>query len=148
MNFLDENVNELFFDVFNNILSYEEYWLFKKKINLTINEVHVIEAIGKEKIIKSGDLSRKLNVTKGTLTVVANRLFSKEYIDRLKNDNDKRLVYLSLTQKGEKIFKEHEKFHIAMIEEIKKVLKKEEMVVLAKAIGNINSFFKKIEKSK
>ena len=66
----------------------------------------------------------------------------KGYVGRERSEEDRRVVLVSLTEKGRKAFFHHEAFHQNMITDISEELSEEEKQVLAKALGKLNIFFK------
>ena len=72
-------INELLVDVFNHILSIEGAQLRRKGVKLSMNEVHVLEAITKAEIPTMTNVAKRLRVTVGTLTTSINRLVEKGY---------------------------------------------------------------------
>ncbi len=137
-------INTLFVTVFNKINQFENLWLQKENVNLTINEVHVIESIGNFSPVKLGDLASNLYITPSTLTPVVNRLLKKNYVCRYKDFNDKRISYLSLTKNGISIFNSHAKFHDEMIKSTIKTLNREQLNSLGTALSNLTTFFTEI----
>ena len=94
-------VNALFADIFNDILNIEEKVLkngvFK---DISVTEAHTIEAIGMYEPKNMSDVSKKLGITVGTLTVAINNLVKKDYVKRERCTKDRRVVNISLTKKG------------------------------------------------
>lgn len=142
MNSLYGTLNELLVKLFNNILQIEELSLKDGEFNdLTITEIHVIEAIGLDRRNMSS-VARDLNITIGTLTISINNLLHKGYVDRARSNEDRRIVLISLTDKGLKVYKHHADFHDDMIKTTISKLTDEEMEVLVSVLGNINDYFK------
>lgn len=142
MNSLYGTLNELLVKLFNNILQIEEQSLKDGEFNdLTITEIHVIEAIGLDRRNMSS-VARDLNITIGTLTISINNLLHKGYVDRARSNEDRRIVLISLTDKGLKVYKHHADFHDEMIKTTISKLTDEEMEVLVSVLGNINDYFK------
>lgn len=142
MNSLYGTLNELLVKLFNNILQIEELSLKDGEFNdLTITEIHVIEAIGLDRRNMSS-VARDLNITIGTLTISINNLLHKGYVDRARSNEDRRIVLISLTDKGLKVYKHHADFHDEMIKTTISKLTDEEMEVLVSVLGNINDYFK------
>lgn len=142
MNSLYGTLNELLVRLFNSILLIEELALKDGEFNdLTITEIHVIEAIGLDRRNMSS-VARDLDITIGTLTISINNLLHKGYVDRNRSDEDRRIVLISLTEKGMKVYKHHADFHDEMIKTTISKLSDQEMEVLVSALGNINSYFK------
>lgn len=53
-----------------------------------------------DKKVSMSQVSHKLNLVKGAFTPVANRLIKFGFIKKIKSEEDKRVSYLILTQKG------------------------------------------------
>ena len=63
-------------------------------------------------------IAKELSVTMGTLTIAMNSLVKKGYVVRERGKADRRIVYISLSEKGRKAYRHHEQFHHEMIESI------------------------------
>lgn len=144
-------LNELLVKLFNDILQIEEQSLKQDEFHdLSITEMHIMEAIGVDQKRNMSAVARDLDVTIGTLTTAINNLLRKGYVNRSRSDEDRRIVLISLTSKGENAHSHHLRFHDEMIEATISKLSEEEMRVLIEALGNINIYFKekyKIKKS-
>ena len=138
-----EIINELLVEVFNHILSIEAEALRKRGVKLSMNEIHVLEAIEKTKEPTMSNLARRLRVTVGTLTTAMNRLVEKGYATRYRLPEDKRKVYISLTHKAHDVLRTHNEFHEEMINDAIKDMKLEEDEVLLQSLKNISNYFKK-----
>lgn len=141
-----EKLNRFLVDVFNEITKTEEKCIAKGRYNnLTIRELHVIEAIcicneqGKNTVTS---ISAFLGIVPGTLTVSLNSLGKKGYIQRIKDETDKRVVRVIATCEGEKANAAHKRFHEQMVDDVFATLTHEEMQVLIKGLGSISSFFR------
>lgn len=102
--------------------------------------MHIIEAIGIEEPQKMSAIAKRLSVTVGTLTTNMSSLEEKGYIKRERSLIDKRVVLVSLTEKGRKAFFHHRDFHKHMIQAVVKDLDEDETKVLIKCLRNISSF--------
>ena len=60
----------------------------------------------------------------------------------MRSDADRRVVLVSLTEKGEKAYHHHEKFHEDMIQSLLKDLSEEETKTLVSALTNLRDFFR------
>ena len=134
MNNLYGTLNELLVKMFNDILQIEEDSLKTDEINnLSITEVHVIEAIGLNEARNMSSVARDLDITIGTLTIAINNLVRKGYVHRARGEEDRRIVFISLTDKGKTVYEHHEQFHDEMIRTTITRLSEEEMKVLISA---------------
>ena len=108
--------------------------------------MHIIEAIGKEEPKNMSAIAKELSVTVGTLTIAINNLVKKGYVNRVRSQEDRRVVLISLSSKGERAFEHHKKFHEEMIEATLQDLNREETEVLVRALKNLKTFFKEYGK--
>jgi len=136
-------INTLLVEVFNHILTIEEDMLKKAGVELSMTEVHVLEAVRNAKEPTMSVVSRKLRVTMGTLTTSVNTLVNKGFIERERGEKDRRKVFLKLTDEALKVLKIHDKFHDEMIDSVFKDLKLEEDEVLIRSLQNIKDYFQK-----
>ena len=137
-----EVINELLVEVFNHILSIEGEALRQRGIKLSMNEVHVLEAIKKTEEPTMTHLATRLRVTVGTLTTAMNRLVEKGYCTRYRGEEDKRKVLITLTKKAHEVLEIHETFHDEMIDATIKDMKLDEDEVLLQSLKNISNYFK------
>ena len=96
--------DDLFFQIEKNLQEYK----------LNISEFGVLEMLyhkGDQPVQKIAD---KILVTSGTITYVINKLEKKDLVIRRKCNKDKRIYYVSLTEKGRDyiahIFPKHKEF--------------------------------------
>lgn len=138
-----ESINKLFVHLFNDIMKLEERAVITEEFkDLSNNDMHIIEAIEPGEGNNMSTIARKLGITVGSLTTSMNSLVNKKYVVRERSEEDRRIVYIRLTPKGEKAFRHHAEFHRKMIEAAMANLKEEEVPVLAKALDGIYEFFK------
>lgn len=137
-------LNELLVKLFRNINVIEERAIRTGEYrDVTANDMHVIEAIGTEEAKNMTSVARSLDVTTGTLTIAVNSLVKKGYVDRVRSEEDRRVVLISLSEKGKRAYLHHRQFHDRMINVVVEELTEEEQQVLEKALNKLNQFFKK-----
>lgn len=136
--------NDVVSNLFQEIMAIEGRALITEEFaDITNNDMHIIEAVGIEEPRNMSTVAAKLMVTVGTLTTAINSLVKKSYINRVRSEKDRRIVLLSLTDKGRRAYDHHRKFHEDMIRALMKDLSEEEANVLVKALKNVSDFFKK-----
>lgn len=81
-----------------------------------------------------------MRITVGTLSAAITKLIKKGYVERKRTEEDRRVVLVSLTSKGENIYREHQVFHEEMITSMLGNFSEEEYI-LAIALEKLNSFF-------
>jgi len=136
-------LNELLVTIFNDILEIEQTALQEGVLkDLSVTEIHNIEAIGMYHPRTMTEVANDLNITVGTLTTAITKLVKKGYVERTRGEEDRRSVMIALTRKGKLAYRVHEKFHQDMISETIKGLTDEEEEVLIRSLEKVNSFFK------
>lgn len=140
-------LNEVFVKVFKNITAIEEQVIRTEEYQkATANDMHVIEAIGMGKPKNMTSVAKSLSVTTGTLTISVNSLVKKGFVERVRSEEDRRVVLISLTEKGKQIFMKHQKFHEELVESIVNQLDEQEKILLQKVLSNLNHYFKEMQK--
>ena len=69
-------------------------------------------------------------------------LVKKAYVKRVRSEKDRRVVLISLTEKGVKAYHHHANFHDEMIKATLNGLNEEQTKVLVKALTNLSAFFR------
>ena len=143
-NSAEEILNRLLVQLFNDILHIEEKAMKNTEFtDLSITEIHTIEAIGTEGNRTMGEIAHDLRITVGTLTTAINRLIKKGYVERKRIEEDRRVVLVSLTESGKSVFLTHSVFHKEMIDEILESFQGEDLEVLNKILRKAIRFFER-----
>lgn len=136
-------LNELLVDIFNDILLIEQTALQTGELkDLSVTEIHTIEAIGMYQPRSMSEVAADLNITVGTLTTAINRLINKGYVERKRIEEDRRVVQIQLTKKGKLAYRLHDKFHADMIKDTVEGLNDDEEEVLIRSLEKVNTFFR------
>lgn len=139
-------LNEVLVKLFREIITIEERAIKQSQFkDLTANDMHVIEAIGTGEAKNMSTVAKSLSITTGTLTISVNGLVKKGYVERVRSEEDRRVVLVSLSVKGKQAFSTHEGFHNNMIDAIADSLSDEELRVLGKALTNLHGYFMNIK---
>lgn len=135
-------LDDLLSDTFNSILRIEERSLDNRLTHgLTITEVHTIVAIGLHERNPMNVVAARLNVTLATLTTAVGKLAKKGFVERVRCEDDRRKVLVSLTKKGRQVYRAHGLFHRQMIDEALADLTDEEERIFADALMKVKAFF-------
>lgn len=140
---INNTLNEVLVKLFRDINTIEERAIRTGEYrDVTTNDIHVIEAIGMEDAKNMTSVARELEVTTGTLTISINGLVKKGYVNRTRSEEDRRVVLISLSDKGIRAYLHHQKFHEQMIDAVIAGLSEEEQRVLEQALFKLNRFFR------
>lgn len=138
----DETLNELLVRLFKNIMEIEGRCLVTEEFkDISYNDFHIIEAIGVREPKSMTEVARHMRITTGTLTKAMDALTDKGYVVRERSRQDKRVVQVSLTEKGRMAHAHHEQFHREMIASAKGQLTEQEMPVLIYALAKLIDYF-------
>ncbi len=141
-------LNDALVSLFNDIMDIEQKSIITDEFkDITNNDMHVIDAIGVGTPKNMSAIARELSVTVGTLTIAMNSLVKKGYVTRQRSSADRRVVYISLSEKGRKAFERHADFHKRMIRGIIEELDKEELDVLVKALKHLDNWFREVQQN-
>lgn len=132
-------------DTFQNIMRVEEEALKKSgRIHLSISEMHLVEAVGKagDKGITVSEIAEKMNITRPSATIATRKLEQKGYLEKKTGETDGRMVFVTLTRKGQRVDRFHRLYHFNMVKKITESFDDAEKESLLKAVAKINQFFK------
>lgn len=137
-----ETLNDVLVRLFRDIMYIEQKAIITPEFkDITNNDMHVIEAIGIDKPKNMTAIARELSVTVGTLTIAMNSLVKKGYVERARGKQDRRVVYISLSERGRRAYDHHARFHKAMIEGVTGELSQGELKTLVKALSKLEHWF-------
>ncbi len=137
-----ETINELLTSTFNSITRIEERSIKNRLTkDLSIAEIHTLEAIGMYDQKPMKDVARQLGVTLATVNAAVNKLERKGYVTRQRGEQDRRQMLVSLETSGRKALRTHDLFHKKMIDSALAGLTHEESRAFARAVANIKQFF-------
>lgn len=107
--------------------------------HLTRADIRAIINIGHLRRERMSNLARHLQLTVGTLTNTIDRLVKKGYVLRYRSDEDRRIVEVSLSPKGEDLFKEIITMRKESAESFFGQLSEEELEVLERILSKLVS---------
>lgn len=94
------------------------YQPYLKEFNLTYPQYIVMLVMFEHEALDFHDLSKIVDLKTGTLTPIINNLVTHGYIQKVVNENDKRRVTISLTEKGKQLEEEVISVPLKMAEEL------------------------------
>ena len=140
---LQETINDILINLFNDILKLEEEAIITDEFkDITNNDMHIIEAVGLSGENTMSVVAKKLGITAGSLTTSVNSLVNKKYVTRQRSEEDRRVVFLKLTEKGKRAYEHHREYHRQMTEAVISRLDENEVPVLIKTLTGLSDFFR------
>lgn len=144
MNNFAESLNEILTKAYRQIIKSEEFCLKKmSNSNLSMNEMHMIDFIGKFQSngVSISDIAEELDITRPSATIAVSKLERKGYVKKKNSMEDKRVVYVVLTEEGVRIMDLHSKYHKEMVNGIGNKFSNTEKKYLMEVIQKLNNFF-------
>ena len=135
---MQNKINLMISDFYNTFCKVEELSLKQYIKCLTMNEFHVIGSMGNKRLLMN-ELADILKVSMGTATVSVNKLVSKNFISRERDENDRRKVFVSLTKKGIIALNSHSTFHLDTIKAVTKDLSDKEIGIFLMTFSKLQN---------
>lgn len=88
-----------------NLSSHKKLEFDLGKVGLTPPQFYVLATIGYSGSLAFGEIGAKMMVTVSNLTGIVDRLEEKKLVVRKRDDTDRRVVHVTLTEKGTNLYK-------------------------------------------
>ncbi len=113
-----------------------------EKSGITMAQGFLIGYIRKSGKMKINELSHQLNLTNSTVSGIIDRLEKKQIVERVRSNDDKRVVYVSLTPEFAEM---HQDFHSIFDKNIENIVKNatpEEIVAVTNGLNILKKLLK------
>jgi len=97
-----QEFGELLSKMIRSFVAFERNEIFC--CGVTMSQCSTIMAIGKRGKMTMNALSEWMSLATSTMTRIVDNLVRDGYIERTQDDKDRRMVHVSLTEKGEELF--------------------------------------------
>lgn len=136
-------INQVLVHLFNDLLRIEENTLHREGVELSMREIHIVEAVcaadGENNTMTS--LAAKLRVTVGSVTVAVATLERKGYLVRQRSKEDRRRVHVLPTDAALAVERVHRDYHKRMTQAVMEAVPEEQLDVFIKGLGAVNNYF-------
>ena len=106
-------------------------------LGLSIPELRVLKLLHKSTPVTMAGLSKELMLTQAAMTGLVDRLEEEGLADRVRSKEDRRIVRIALTTKGERVFREAEKIHRQFVEKVLESVEDEEILELSSVLNKL-----------
>lgn len=136
------HLDDLLGRIFGHTMSAEQAYVAESEFkNISVNDMHIIAAVGLKTSRNMSSIAKKMGVTVGTLTIAINSLVKKGYVNRVRSEKDRRVVLISLSEKGEKAFLYQQGFHDKLRKFLQTEISQEQCTQLVRALSRIEVKF-------
>jgi DNA-binding MarR family transcriptional regulator len=105
--------------------------------DLTFHEIHTLEIIGDLKDATMNQIARHAKVTQSTITTMIDKLVRKGVAERVREQGDRRVIRVKLTEEGRKAYNEHQNIHREVTRQWLSALDEGEQRVVLEVMGKI-----------
>lgn len=112
---------------------------FSEAEKLKTLEFYILLYLGLKGPQKMSALAEHFSTTKSNITNIVDNLEGKKYVERERNNKDRRIIYITLTKKGESVFNETLKNFELMFNDFLAKVSKDDLEIIS------NGFFKILE---
>jgi MarR family 2-MHQ and catechol resistance regulon transcriptional repressor len=109
-----------------------------KSLNLHETEFFVLFALDANGPLTIQDIGSKVNMTSGTMTYVIDKLEKKGHIKRVRCDEDRRRIYIELTEEGITFWKDIIVKHMKQMDESFAHMTDEDMLQLIELMKKVD----------
>ena len=115
--------------------------LYKDLKDLTLIEINTIIVIGIHERKSMSEIANQLGVSFGTPTVTIDRLIGKGLVERIRDEEDRRQVFIKLSETGSKVHQSVIEIRKRVTEAIFGILSPEERTSLVSILSKLNNHF-------
>ncbi|KAB0287982.1 MarR family transcriptional regulator [Vibrio fortis] len=134
-----EHLSQLITEFYDKMSSWEQSVV--KETGYSLAQVHTIEVLGVHGALRMKELSEKLGITTGTLTVQIEKLVKAELVKRCEHPTDRRAIVVDLTPAGQAIHTQHNQLHLELVNDLTSGISSEETQVLTACLERMNRKF-------
>ena len=106
-------------------------------VQLTTHQMNYLETIDILDNPNITELAQQLKLSKPTVKVAIDKLIEKEYVYKIRSDEDRRSAHLHLTEKGKLINQMHEYAHKRIAESMLMKLNDDQIKTLEKLLAKV-----------
>ncbi|WP_261883315.1 MarR family winged helix-turn-helix transcriptional regulator [Vibrio pelagius] len=134
-----EHLSQLITEFYDKMSSWEQSVV--KETGYSLAQVHTIEVLGVHGALRMKELSEKLGITTGTLTVQIEKLVKAELVKRCEHPTDRRAIVVDLTPAGQAIHNQHNQLHLDLVNDLTSGISSKETQILTACLEKMNRKF-------
>lgn len=137
------NKNDVLFEVSSNfrtlVKNISKEWKKSTEYNLSFAQFKALYRLNKKGPLKVSQLADSLGITPAATTGVTDKLLAEGYVKRERAENDRRIVFITITEKGEEIIRKVTESQKETIHMFFDVLPEEDIEHLRRIFGTMLS---------
>ena len=115
---------------------------------VNMSQLKAMTAFSEDSLLSMGELCKMANIKMPSMTEVVDRFEKEGILDRIRDDEDRRVVKVKMTEKGKKMHKEVLKRRADELTKIFGVLTTEDRTKLVDSLKNVSEILIKVTENK
>lgn len=111
---------------------------------LTKLDLAALKMLGKQEHLIMRELAEKMSIALSSTTEIVDRLVARDYVNRSRIEEDRRIVQVRLTEKGENLLAEHRRQGREMVERMLTCLVEKEQEELIRILEKVEHALSKV----
>lgn len=142
-------ISEDLIALYHSIDGLEDKMLRRRSgLQVSLSEARLIQEVGEATFhttsrITVSQVAEAAGITVASATAGVNRLVRRGLMAKARDERDGRRVNVSLTKRGEEIFRLHTIFYVRMARELMRGMSAEEIAHLKKGVENLTAFYER-----
>ena len=138
-----QKLKQQLLSIFNMVMKTEEQAMKEtaEGSELSVSEIHTLVAVGRKSPKTMSTIAQDLLINVSTLSIAINKLEKKGFVMRVRDDSDRRIVRISLTEKGRDALAKHEQFYYRIVDEAIRDMDSDQKRLLVRSVGHMLDFF-------
>ncbi|WP_182201402.1 MarR family winged helix-turn-helix transcriptional regulator [Paraliobacillus salinarum] len=113
---------------------------------LTPPQMMIAFMLAKKKRLKVSEISKKMSLANSTVSSILNRLENQGYIERVRSDQDKRVVYVQATACLRELHDQHHRVINDFLADLVSDVSEEELTLILNGLNTLNDLLKEKRK--
>ncbi|AEH50509.1 MarR family winged helix-turn-helix transcriptional regulator [Pseudothermotoga thermarum] len=145
---MDVNSREILTSIFDLVLAFSKRMVFNAEAaSIGSMELYVLLYLFFKKPKKMSDIASEFAMTKSNITLVIDSLEKKGFVERERSDDDRRVLLVKLTSKGEQICHQIVEQLSKLIQRVISSLPPDDLKVISDGFTRLVNFFKNFSQS-
>ena len=136
------NAEQIMRSIFDLVLTFSKMLNFNNEIeNLRAIELYVLLYVAQRGSQKMSELAQAFSMTKSNITFLVDSLEQKGFVMRSRSNEDRRVVMIELTQKGQQIYKQILSDFSKLIDKVTSQIPSQDLAVMADGFERLSKLF-------
>lgn len=128
--------------IFDLVLTFSKMLNFNSEVeNLRAIELYVLLYVAQKGSQKMSELAQAFSMTKSNITFLVDSLEQKGFVSRSRSDEDRRVIMIELTQKGQQIYKQILSDFSKLIDKVTSQIPPEDLAIMAEGFERLSRLF-------